>query len=173
MAGLDRFQDSSKTGSGINCFPTFLATIFSLIFCNLFCCLFAAFFAAFFCCLFAIFFAAFFAVFFPPFLRLLPPFCWLFLACFFSLSTNYVLFWVCSTKVWCRFLGVWVGVREGVCVCRSLSQDSMLLSKNRNKFATSKLLQNWFQVVCQVFYKIDWSIFRTEQQNLIFQPFVI
>jgi len=48
---LDRFQDSSKTGSGINFFPTFLA----------------AFFAAF----FATFFAAFLLPFLPHFLGLL------------------------------------------------------------------------------------------------------
>ncbi len=47
---LDRFQDRSKTGSGINFFPTFLA----------------AFFAAFFATFFAPFFAAFFVAFFGP-----------------------------------------------------------------------------------------------------------
>jgi hypothetical protein len=46
---LDLFQDSSKTGSGIN-FPIFLPP-----FCSLFCCLFWRLF----CCLFAAFFASF------------------------------------------------------------------------------------------------------------------
>jgi len=45
---LDRFQDSSKTGSGINFFAAFFATFF------------AAFFAAFFADIFAAFLAHFF-----------------------------------------------------------------------------------------------------------------
>jgi hypothetical protein len=40
---LNWFQDSSKTGSGINFFPTFLAEFFV----TFFCCLFAAFFVTF------------------------------------------------------------------------------------------------------------------------------
>ncbi len=67
---LDRFQDSSKTGSGINCFPTFLATIFFFIFCNLFCRLFLL-------------------HFFPPFFL---PFCQLFLACFFEYAVQMTFF---------------------------------------------------------------------------------
>jgi len=44
---LDRFQDSSKTGSGINFFAAFLAAFFAAFF--------ATFFAAFFCRLFSAF----------------------------------------------------------------------------------------------------------------------
>jgi len=33
---LDRFQDSSKTGSGINFFPTFLAAFFAHFFATIF-----------------------------------------------------------------------------------------------------------------------------------------
>jgi len=45
--------------------------------------------------------------------------------CVFVVNANYFLMW--STKVWWHFLG---GGWWGVCVCRSLSEDSMLLSKN-------------------------------------------
>jgi len=56
---LNWFQDSSKTGSGINFFPTFLAEFF------------AKFFVTFFCCLFCYLFAAFFVAFLLTFLGLL------------------------------------------------------------------------------------------------------
>ncbi len=77
---LGRFQDSSKTGSGI-CFNKFflvISTVCFWVFCQLFCRLFAAFFAIFFCCLFAAFFAAFFCQLF-----------WAcFLACFFECAVQ-------------------------------------------------------------------------------------
>jgi hypothetical protein len=60
---LDRFQDSTKTGSGINFFVAFLSA-FLLPFCCLFAAFFAYFFAAFFATLFAAFFANFYANFF-------------------------------------------------------------------------------------------------------------
>jgi hypothetical protein len=55
---LDRFQDSSKTASGINFFPTFLAAFFASFF-ETFFAPFYTFFAAFFCHIFFAFFADF------------------------------------------------------------------------------------------------------------------
>jgi len=55
---LDQFQDNSKTGSGINFFPTFLAAFFASFF-ETFFAPFYTFFAAFFCHIFFAFFADF------------------------------------------------------------------------------------------------------------------
>ncbi len=105
---LDRFQDSSKTGSGINCFPTFLAAIFPRIFCNLFCRLFCCIFCFLFCCLFFTFFRLFSA----------------FLTTFFGLLFEYAVQMTCYFEYAVQKSGAILGVGgggEGVCVCRSLS----------------------------------------------------
>jgi len=117
---LDRFQDSSKTGSWINFFAAFFSA-----FCAAF---FAAFFDAFlppfllsFCRLFAVFFPTFF----PSFFRL---FWACFLALFWVRSTNDMLLWVCITKVCCTFLwGGWGSVKvflRTACCCQKLIFES-------------------------------------------------
>jgi hypothetical protein len=122
--------------------------LFWCVICQLFCRLFWHLFSLPF---FAAYLATFFAAFLPPYLVLL------FLVGFFwVLSTNDVLFWVCSTKVCCTFLEC-----VCVCVCKSISMDSLLLSKRVcGIFATEnfagvckgKLLQ-----VCVAHVRLTWK----------------